>query len=63
MKICFVKESSYPDLWIGFGLEGKEILITNMHMSICPAGLFDIFNADYYLLKTNSSRETLENQG
>jgi hypothetical protein len=53
IKIAFIKESSYQDLWIGSNRESIQDLVLNTHMRIGPVALIDTFQSDFYIVPPN----------
>ena len=55
-KIALVKEACYQDLWICEQSFGLKNLLESSLMRTGPIGLLDIFNCDFFILKTNKSK-------
>ncbi len=54
-KLALVKEACYQDLWVCNQSDGLEKMLNSSLMRIGPLGLLEIFNADFFILKTNKS--------
>ena len=54
-KLALVKEACYQDLWTCDQKYGLKNLLNSTLMRIGPIGLLDIFEADFFILKTNKS--------
>ena len=55
-KIALVKEACYQDLWVCEQSSGLKNLLETSPYRIGPLGLLDIFNCDFFILKTNKSK-------
>lgn len=56
LRIAFIKEASYQDLWVGGNNESIETLVLNSHLRIGPIGLLTRLNADFYIVQTSTSK-------
>jgi len=55
-KLALVKEACYQDLWVCNQSDGLLNLVESSLLRIGPIGLLDIFEGDFYILKTNKSK-------
>ena len=57
MKICFVKQDVYQDLYVGDNkLQSKQLLFTSM-MRVVPYALIDDLSGDFYIIKEENTEE------
>ena len=54
-KLALVKEACYQDLWTCNKSEGYKKLLESSLLRVGPVGLLEIFDGDFYILKTNKS--------
>lgn len=57
MKICFVKQDVYQDLYVGDNkLQSKQLLFSSM-MRVGPYALIDDLSGDFYIIKEENTEE------
>ncbi len=54
-KLALVKEACYQDLWTCDKSKGYKKLLESSFLRVGPVGLLEIFDGDFYILKTNKS--------
>ena len=55
-KLALVKEACYQDLWVCDKSEGYKNLLYSSFLRVGPLGLLEIFDGDFYIVKTNKSK-------
>ncbi|MEM1442131.1 MAG: hypothetical protein AAGF67_07290 [Verrucomicrobiota bacterium] len=58
MKICFVKQDVYQDLYVCSNEASPEELLASSAMRVGPYGLFSRLHADFRILKEEPNKET-----
>ena len=56
LKIAFVKEACYQDLWIGDNNDSPSDLVRASLQRTGPIGLLEIFRSDFFIVKSNNSK-------
>ena len=59
MRIALIKLDTLPDLWIGNDNSSIEDLILSSQMRIGPIGLFERFDCEYYIIKSNNNLDLM----
>lgn len=57
MKIAFVKQDCYQDLWIGDINDSSTELLLSTQMRVGPLGFITLYNADFYIVKLENDKE------
>jgi|GEM_PF-6960634 len=57
LKICLVKQETFPDLYTNPNLRGKDLLFSTFHRS-GPLGLLHAKRFDFFILKLSTSEES-----
>ena len=55
IKIAFIKEACYQDLWIGDNNDTYPDLVRSSLLRTGPIGLLEIFGSDFFIVKSNNS--------
>ena len=55
LKIAFIKEACYQDLWVGDNNDTSSDLIRSSLLRTGPIGLLEIFGSDFFIVKSNNS--------
>src|SRR6476620_10616017 len=57
LKICLVKQETFPDLYTNSNFRGKDLLFSTFHRS-GPIGLFQAKHFDFYIIKLSATEES-----
>ena len=57
MKIAFVKQDCYQDLYVSDKNASVEELLFSSQGRVGPIGLFTLLGADYYIVKEEKNKE------